>query len=100
MAIPVMYESEIEHAFVFHMLEAIGSIILVFAFTYHMKSIFSGKINLFNILPILIAIVIDAIIIIMRWNESINYFVLIFISLSIVLFVIGYIVKKFVNIKE
>ncbi len=94
MAIPVMYESAIELHAVFHILEAITAIVLVFIFTYLFLQIFKGIDDLFLLIPIIVATILDVILIIMRWNETINTFVLIFISLSIILFIIGYIFKK------
>lgn len=93
MAIPVMYQSMIELHVLFHVFEAVTSGLLVIVFTFFLILVFMGKDDLFFPLPIIIAVILDSTLIILRWNEEINYFVLIFIILSIVLFVIGYIYK-------
>ena len=93
MAIPVMYQSLIEaHAF-FHILEAAGSIALVGAFTYLLLRLFNDNGDLFPLWPIILAIVIDVPLIILRWNEEINFFVLIFIVLSTALYMVGFAYK-------
>ena len=93
MAIPVMYRSMMETHVLFHILEAIISFGLVIAFTVLFAQLFNGKENLFYPLPIIVALFGDTALIILRWKEEINYFVLIFISLSVVLFVVGYIIS-------
>ena len=95
MAIPVMYRTFIELHILFHIIEGIASFVLVGFFTFLLILIFKGKNNLFLLIPIIVAVVLDTPLIILRWNEEINYFVLIFISLSLITFVIGY----FVSIK-
>ena len=95
MAIPVMYRSYIELHTVFHIVEAFASFILVAIFTYLLVLLFDNEENnLFIPWPIEAAIVLDVPIIMMRWNEEINYFVLIFLSVSVILFIIGYIYNK------
>lgn len=96
MAIPVMYKSEIRFSTLFHVIEAVTAIALVVAFTYAMRSIFVGDgINLLNLIPFIIAVIGDAVIIALRWNEKINVFVLIFIICTVFAFVIGKILFKF-----
>ena len=94
MAIPVMYYSLIKLHLLFHIIEAIGSLVLVFAFTYLMIRLFDDHDDLFLIWPIVIGLVVDIPLIILRWEEEINWFVLIFISLSLLLFLIGFIYKQ------
>lgn len=94
MAIPVMYRSMIDQHILFHIIEAISSVGLVVVFTFLLLQIFKGNNNLFYIFPIIIAVVLDTSLIILRWNEEINWFVLIFISLSLIMFIIGYIISK------
>ena len=91
MAIPVMYYSAIKLHLIFHVLEGIASFTLVVMFTYLLVLLFEGESNLFIWLPIVVAVVLDIPLIILRWNEEINWFVLIFISLSTLMFFIGYI---------
>lgn len=93
MAIPVMYHSNIEHYKLFHVIEGISVFSLVGLFTYLLVKIFDGKNDLFMIVPIVAAIILDVPLIILRWNEEVNVFVLIFISLSTLLYVAGIIVK-------
>lgn len=93
MAIPVMYESCIRYASLFHMIEAFTAFILVVIFTCMMMAVMNKQAGTLLLwLPFLFMFVMDAIIIGMRWKESVNVFVLIFASLSAVLFVIGKIV--------
>lgn len=93
MAIPVMYHSSIELHVLFHVLEGITSFLLVGLFTYLLLLIFNNKDDLFIYIPIIIAVVLDTILIALRWNEEINYFVLIFIALSLFVFIAGKVVK-------
>ena len=87
MAIPVMYRSDIELYVLFHFFEGIAVLVLVALFTYLLLILFSDEDDLFNILPIVIAILLDGSLIVMRWEEEINYFVLIFISLSALIYI-------------
>ena len=93
MAIPVMYHSEIEHAVLFHVLEAVTAFALVILFTYMMMRVMSGEgVNLLMWVPFLVMLIPDAVLIAMRWKEEVNWFVLIFAGLSTVLFVAGKII--------
>lgn len=94
MAIPVMYQSMIELHTLFHIIEGVAVFALVGAFTYLFILIFKGENNLFKLWPIIVAVALDAALIILRWNEEINWFVLIFIFLSLVMFIVGFIVSK------
>ncbi|MCR4879837.1 MAG: hypothetical protein K5906_02655 [Bacilli bacterium] len=93
MAIPVMYHSYIEVSATFHVIEAFAIFFLVGVFTYLMLLLFANKEDLFIPWAIGIAFMFDVTLIIMRWNEEINVFVLIFISLSVILFTIGSYIK-------
>ena len=93
MAIPVMYHSVIEAHLFFHILEAVGSFALVAAFAYLLLRIFNDNGDLFPVWPIIFAIVIDVPLIVLRWNEEINFFVLIFIALSTALYIAGFVYK-------
>lgn len=94
MAIPVMYHSLIDLSTLFHIIEATAVFVLVASFSVLLLMLFDDREDLFNIVPIILALVLDVPLIIMRWNEEINFFVLIFISLSAVLFAIGFIAKQ------
>ena len=90
MAIPVMYRSYIEWHTIFHIIESLAFIVLVGIFTMMLIYIFEGTSNLFNPYSIIPVIVLDVPLIALRWNEEINWFVMIFASLSVLVFVIGF----------
>ena len=90
MAIPVMYRSYIEWHTIFHIIESLAFIVLVGLFTMMLIYIFEGASNLFNPYSIVPVVVLDVPLIVLRWNEEINWFVLIFASLSVLVFVIGF----------
>lgn len=93
MAIPVMYKSQIQLHVLFHVIEAVVSILLVCVFAYLSYLVFIGEAtNLFMILPIAIAVIGDVIILAMRWKEQVNSFVLIFLIASVVLWGVGKII--------
>ena len=94
MAIPVMYYSLIKLHLLFHIIEAIGSFLLVGAFTYLFILLFLKKDDLLIIIPLILMLIIDIPLIVLRWNEEINMFVLIFASLSLIVFLIGLFFKK------
>ena len=94
MAIPVMYYSLIQLHILFHILEAATSFLMVGVFTFLLVHIFNEKDDLFMTWTIAFGVILDTTLIVLRWNEEINWFVLIFISLSFVLFLVGYIYKK------
>jgi len=90
MAIPVVYKSQIKMHVLFHIIEAIVSIALVCIFAYLSYFVFIGEAtDLFLLVPVLIAVIGDVIILAMRWKESINSFVLIFLIATLVLWVAG-----------
>lgn len=90
MAIPVMYRSQITRATLFHVVEAVTAILLVCCFTLLLRRMFTGQgQDLLLWVPMVIAAVGDAVILALRWKEQVNWFVLIFIVLSAVLFVVG-----------
>lgn len=94
MAIPVVYESGIKNAGLFHIIEAVTSLVLVAGFAYLSYRVFAGQaVNLFLICPIVVAIIGDAIVLAMRWKEYVNSFVLIFLVASVVMWIAGFIVK-------
>lgn len=93
MAIPVMYRSFIPESVLFHIIEGISSFCLVLIFTFLMSLLFDEREDLFIPSTILLALALDLPVIILRWNEEINYFVLIFLSLSFLTFIVGIILK-------
>ena len=93
MAIPVMYHSEIDKAIFFHVIEAVVSLALVAAFAALMYKVMIGNaVNLFYVIPIAIALIGDTIIVVMRWKEKVNGFVLIFLIAATVMWAAGKIV--------
>ena len=90
MAIPVMYRSGIPNAVLFHVIEAVVSLALVAFFTYMLRIVFVGDAsNLLLWVPMLIAIVGNAVILALRWSEKVNLFLLIFTVLTALLFAVG-----------
>ena len=90
MAVPVVYETHIALAALFHVIEAVTAIVLVLAFTCMTARVFAGKAeNLLQWTPFIIAVVADALVLLIRWQEEINFFILIFILLTIVAFIVG-----------
>ena len=92
MAIPVVYKSHIEYAGLFHIIEAVVSLVLVAAFAY--MAFNNDAVNLFMLLPIIIAVIGDAVILSLRWKEQVNTFVLIFIVASAVMWLAGFIASR------
>ncbi len=90
MAIPVVYTTEIELSWLFVPLEVVVSAGMVVLFTIMLRGFYNGDgIYRFPVLPVAIASVGDAAVLALRWNEEINVFVLIFISVALVLFIAG-----------
>lgn len=90
MAIPVMYRSNIANAKLFHILEAVTALVLVGMFTAMLYKVFCGNAtNLFYIVPMAAALLLDTALIVMRWQEEINWFVLVSLIATCVLFGIG-----------
>jgi len=95
MAIPVMYHSFISAHTAFHIIEAIAALVLVAMFTTLLRLVFvNSATDLLYIFPLVTMVVFDAVLIIMRWDENVNVFLLIFASLSLVSFVLGKILFK------
>ena len=95
MAIPVVYHTQIELANVFIPVEIVVSAGMVVMFTGMLRMFYAenGECGFF---PgwIIFAAVGDAAVLALRWQEEINFFVLIFISISVVLWIFGYLVKR------
>lgn len=98
MAIPVVYAVEdpakVMLPWLFVPLEVVVSAGMVVLFTVMLRGFYntSGKYS-FPVAPIIAAVIGDAAVLALRWNEKINEFVLIFISVSAVLFCVGKIVS-------
>ncbi len=97
MAIPVIYQSEMKSHVFFHITEAVATLALVGLFTYLLYHLFGGKDDLMDAIPFFVALLMDAAVIVWRWDESINYFVLVAISVTALLFLVG---KLYIIIKD
>lgn len=90
MAIPVVYRSAIPQSGLFHVLEAVTAIALVVFFTGLTLRVFAGEgRNLFLTVPFAVMFVMDAILILMRWQETVNWFVLVAGGTATILFLVG-----------
>ncbi len=93
MAIPVMYHTYIEQAVLFHIIAALTALVLVFFFTLMMRRVFIGKAeDLLLFVPTVLMAGLDSVVIIMRWNEEINAFAMIFAILSVIMYIAGKII--------
>lgn len=90
MSIPVVYQTKIELAWLFVPLEIVVSAGMVVLFTVMLRGFYKGSGEYgFPVLPIIAAVVGDAAVLALRWEEEINSFVLIFICVTAVLFCAG-----------
>lgn len=90
MAIPVVYHTAIELSWLFIPLEIAVSAGMVVLFTVMLRGFYNGTGEYgFPLPPFLAALVGDAAVLALRWNEEINFFVLIFICVTAVLYVAG-----------
>ncbi len=85
MAIPVVYPSEIKHKHFFHIVECILSFGMVMIFT----AMLSGSVAVFHPLWMLIALVGDTVLLLMRRKEFLNMFLLVFLIVSLGLWIAG-----------
>lgn len=90
MAIPVVYHTEIELAFLYIPIEIVVSLGMVIMFTLMLVPFYSknGECS-FSLLPFLTGLFGDALVLSMRWHEEINYMVLIFICITTILWFTG-----------
>ena len=90
MAIPVVYHTNIELANVFIPIECIVSAGMVGMFTIMLSKFFATRAeSRFSPIPFIVAVLGDAAILILRWEEEVNTFVLIFLCVTIIMWVIG-----------
>lgn len=88
MAIPVVYPSEMKQRLMFHIAEAIVSFVLVLLFSILLYALFSGNYELIlHPAFIIIALVGDILVLALRWNEQINWFVLVSLVVAAVTWV-------------
>ena len=94
MSIPVVYHTQIELASVFIPIEIIVSAGMVVMFTVMLRRFYAenGDCGFF---PgwFAFAVIGDAAVLALRWQEEINFFVLIFISVTALLWIAGTLVK-------
>lgn len=90
MSIPVVYHTNIQLKYLFIPIECVVSAGMVVLFTIMLKRLFTRKAeNNFSLIPFLVAIFGDFAIIILRWDEEINWFVLIFICITAALWFVS-----------
>lgn len=90
MAIPVVYHTNIELAYLFEPIESVVSAGMVAMFTIMLTRFYTGNgENRFGILPLLVALLGDVAVLVLRWQEEINYFVLIFLIAATALWSVG-----------
>ena len=101
MAIPVMYETHIENAALFYAVEIAAVLLLVPAFTFLMIRVFSDKgSDLLLWIPFVLTVALDTVILSLRWQETINMFVLIFAVLTAFLFAVGKVLSLFMEVDK
>lgn len=94
MSIPVVYHTQVELSWLFVPLEVAVSAGLVLLFTVMLRGFYNGDgIYSFAAAPFVTALIGDAAVLALRWNEEINFFVLIFICVTAVLYIVGRIYK-------
>lgn len=86
MSIPVVYHTNIELKYLFIPIECVVSAGMVVLFTIMLKRFFTQNSESdFSLIPFITAVVGAFAVIILRWNEEINWFVLIAISATSIL---------------
>lgn len=90
MAIPVVYHTNIALDYLFIPIECVVSAGMVAMFTIMLTKFYNGNgESNFSLLPFLIALFGDFTVIFLRWEEEINYFVLIFLCVMTALWFAG-----------
>lgn len=90
MSIPVVYHTNISLKYLFIPIECVVSAGTVVLFAIMLKKFFGQNAECsFSLIPFLTALIGDFAIIILRWNEEINWFVLIFICVTSVLWFVS-----------
>ena len=83
MAIPVVYASQCRHKTAFHITECIVSFVLVVIFSIMFFVLFYGNYKaLLNPLFLIIALIGDILVLALRWDETINWFVLVSLGIA------------------
>lgn len=95
MSIPVVYHANIKYEELFYVVEVIVSFTLVIFFTIMLREHYLNNGDCkFSLYYFLFAVIGDILVIILRLEETINYFVLIFIVITIMFWIIGKCIKK------
>ncbi len=90
MAIPVVYHTAGELKMVFYPVEIITSAAMVVMFTIMLRRFYAESAECrFAVCPVAFAVVMDAAVLALRWSEEINVFVLIFICVTVPLWIAG-----------
>lgn len=90
MSIPVVYHTSIELSYLFIPIEIIVSLGMVLLFTDMLRRFYLGNgESSFSLLPFMIALFGDFAVLVLRWQEEVNTFVLIFICVTTVLWFAG-----------
>ncbi|MED9969540.1 MAG: hypothetical protein UFA98_05950 [Ruminococcus sp.] len=99
MAIPVVYKHySLTNAILFHVMEYLVMLALVFSFALMLRRLFSGRgENLLLWIPFAIMAIGDTVILLMGWTAEVNTFVLIFAVLSVIVFILGKIIFAIQN---
>lgn len=100
MAIPVCYMVSLKYDTLFYITQGITMLVLVYAFTYLLDKLFQGTSDLFMLWPIAIATILDLAVIGIRFQETINYFLIIFFGLSVFFYVVGIGYRYYIKIKN
>lgn len=90
MSIPVVYHTSIELAFLFIPIESVVSAGMVALFTIMLSRFYDGDGESdFSLLPFMVALFGDFAVLLLRWHEEVNVFVLIFLCVTSVLWFAG-----------
>ena len=90
MSIPVVYPSKIEKKNLFHVIESIVSFLLVVVFAVLLYGLLAGTYEwLFNPVFLILAVAGDIPVLLLRRKEEMNWFVLVALSITIVLWIVG-----------
>lgn len=84
MAIPVVYPSEVKYRLTFHITESIVSFVMVVLFSVMLYALFAGQYAvIFHPAFIVTALIGDILVLALRWQEKINWFVLISLAVAL-----------------
>lgn len=93
MAIPVCYDTNISIKYLFYVVEFITTLTLIYIYFKELKDLFENKAKL-NLVNFLIFVFSTTLVILLRINEKLNTFVLIFEIATIIVFAIGVLITR------